>query len=81
MSVKKLTLRTVAIWLLILSVGIAAFSLALNITGESMDYTEPEEGIVIDLDQENTETTEESEKDTEANLTTEGITKNEKFTL
>ncbi len=77
MSVKKLTLRTVAIWLLILSVGIAAFSLALNITGESMDYTEPEEGIVIDLDQENTETTEESEKDTEANLTTEGIMKNE----
>ncbi len=77
MSVKKLTLRTVAIWLLILSVGIAAFSLALNITGESMDYTEPEEGIVIDLDQENTETTEESEKDTEENLTTEGIMKNE----
>lgn len=77
MSVKKLTLRTVAIWLLILSVGIAAFSLALNITGESMDYTEPEEGIVIDLDQENTETTEESVKDTEANLTTEGIMKNE----
>ena len=30
-----------------------------------------------DLDQENTETTEESEKDTEANLTTEGIMKNE----
>ena len=77
MSVKKLTLRTVAIWLLILSVGIAAFSLALNITGESMDYTEPEEGIVIDLDQENTETTGESEKDTEENLTTEGIMKNE----
>lgn len=77
MTVKKLTLRTVAIWLLILSVGIAAFSLALNITGESMDYTEPEEGIVIDLDQENTETTEESEKDTEENLTTEGIMKNE----
>lgn len=77
MTVKKLTLRTVAIWLLILSVGIAAFSLALNITGESMDYTEPEEGIVIDLDQENTETTEESKKDTEENLTTEGIMKNE----
>ena len=77
MSVKKPTLRTVAIWLLILSVGIAAFSLALNITGESMDYTEPKEGIVIDLDQENTETTEESEKDTEENLTTEGIMKNE----
>ena len=77
MTVKKMTLRTVAIWLLILSVGIAAFSLALNITGESMDYTEPEEGIVIDLDQENTETTEESEKDTEENLTTEGIMKNE----
>ena len=77
MSVKKLTLRTVAIWLLILSVGIAAFSLALNITGESMDCTEPKEGIVIDLDQENTETTEESEKDTEENLTTEGIMKNE----
>ncbi len=77
MSVKKLTLRTVAIWLLILSVGIAAFSLALNITGESMDYAEPEEWIVIDLDQESTETIEESGKDTEENLTTEGIMKNE----
>lgn len=42
-----------------------------------MDYAEPEEWIVIDLDQESTETIEESGKDTEENLTTEGIMKNE----
>lgn len=48
---KKPTLRTFAIWLLMLTVGIAAFTLALNITGNSLEYSEGGTGIVIDLDQ------------------------------
>lgn len=48
---KKPTLRTFAIWLLMLTVGIAAFTLALNITGNSLEYSEGGSGVVIDLDQ------------------------------
>lgn len=48
---KKHPLRTVAIWLLMLTVGIAAFTLALNITGNSLEYSDDGTGVIIDLDQ------------------------------
>lgn len=48
---KKHPLRTVAIWLLMLTVGIAAFTLALNIIGNSLEYSDNGTNVVIDLDQ------------------------------
>lgn len=47
----KHPLRSIAIWLVMIATGIAAFSLTLNITSDSMENANGGGGVVIDLNQ------------------------------
>lgn len=50
-TIMRRKLRTIGIWILIVSVAVAAFVLALDVTSQSFENETKMDNIVIDLDQ------------------------------